>query len=318
MATLKSEWARLNALVTQLVSPAPPSAAERLAKASEAATRTAVAASKSALFQPTLEQGSPFNRVVVSARSVACGVAATQLPMFRIATPGQRLLLSRSGTPPNARFNLDLGGRMVLFQPGTEIVAPFESIGLVSRQHVIPLDLNNNSGFGFQGEAAFIISTSAQAAYSEPTSGYGTQPFFRPVNILGEVDNPNSANHWVGPSSSGAVVQLALGGAQRVRFYFAQKNFPGGSTATVVSGDDVQMVFYESVAAYDESGNTNLFPFIGSAHGAHLSGGALVFTWGADDLNTIDKVVTPTQDVMVVVLTVANGHSVYWCAEGVA
>lgn len=183
----------------------------------------------------------------------------TNKPPYVVNLPGEAIVYKQSGSPPNARLTVDLGGRLYTIQPGMRLVAPFQNFSIVKRNFLITDDFNNAvtiptavPSFGFSGEAHFIIEKQANISYNDAANS-SVNPWFRPTFPIGSLAPDNSAGTpdvaqvyqamAVGPS--GAKV-FGHSGCQKLRLY-TTCNVTGGAQAT----DKIQFHLAELYQVYD-------------------------------------------------------------------
>lgn len=216
-----------------------------------------------------INEGSPFTELYVPFRSVPgpqTSGLSTSVPQSVQTVQGDRLLLRRAGTPPDARFLVSIGGELHLFTPGHEVVAKFSSFTLVRRLFFIGQDIGG-TGMGasaFQGEAAFFVARNG-AELREPQQE--ELPFFRSPNLLGTM--LPSGSTFVAWASGDSYI-LARSGARRLRFTFQRQTIADGDTLTVAG--------YTSPVLYNAAFEAEN---VGALALSRLSGPAFSLTWEA-------------------------------------
>jgi hypothetical protein len=236
--------------------------------------------------------------------------------------PGERLLLKRSGTPPDTRLLVLVGGKLRLFTPGQEVVASFTSFTIVKRLHWIPGDVfttfSNLSAEAFQGEAQFVVSKLQGASYNEPDEYLGT-PWFRPVDLA------NGAPGAMPPGASfgalrttGSSFLVVRAGCRRLRFIYSSVNPQGGGAGTIAAADVVEVRVHEKPMAYDVEGSLPNAAGLTDGVFRKVYADALTLTWGSQQAYAVELEVAPgCSDILQAAPVITGSRTLYLSVQGV-
>lgn len=267
---------------------------------------------------PSAERGAPFTEVIIPADSIPGPEVFTSpsiFPAYQVPIPGESLYIRKFGTPPRARYLLDIGGQIGIVAPGFRITTKFQSVSFVRRMHYCPIDVGLT---GFQGQLRLIIGKNREDRFEEEESPL-VAPWFRPVDIIGSFSSPFTASggsRWQLVASNG-LLSLALAGCTKIRIWIASSNWQDSTVvaSTLALGDVITLNYQPTQELYQDvrAGNR----LWGNSEQALLT-----VTWNARDvaannIRVVEVDMAAYQENGLMLVTNSLGHSQYMMIQGV-